>query len=99
MPEIKNAVKMKFIGRQAGSITFLGKYRGGAQDPIDQFADVDPLDVERLLRTGMWARVEPETKAEAKAHAKADAAEAAAAGDDEEAATGSVAKSAKKPKA
>jgi glycosyltransferase involved in cell wall biosynthesis len=55
-------VRMEFIGETVGGVWYRGmegsnrQYRGG-KNPMDRFADVNPLDVDKLEMTGLWRRV------------------------------------------
>lgn len=49
-------VRMQYTGKNRGAVTYLGKYRGGANATC-RYADVDPQDVAALRSFGVWEEV------------------------------------------
>lgn len=54
--------RMRFTGPNRGAITYRGRVSGqsylGGNNPLDQYADVDPRDVEYLVSLGVWEVVQ-----------------------------------------
>lgn len=59
-PDLQDGMaRMEYIGPETGPTTFFGKNRQyrGANNAHDRYADVDPVDVDRLVGSGRWRLV------------------------------------------
>ena len=59
-----NVIRMEYTGQNQGSISYRNPFGGSGQTyrggvGVNRYADVDPLDEQFLLETGLWRTVTP----------------------------------------